>query len=181
MTFVLALRAAGVVRRARRVAEIGVLIAAVVSIAALVANAATDADVSAFQDDRPSVLWVVIAVLTPVAVVHRLLQHRRVTVQTLAGAVAAYLLITLAACYVFFSIDAQLDDGFFGDGQVPSHEFMYFSLVTITTLGYGDLSPSEQVGRLAATSEAPPGRFGHLVWSSCAGANATVVEKAEPT
>lgn len=158
VTLVLALRAAGVVRRWRRVAEVLVLVAAVVSVVGLTAQLVSDTDLSAFQSDRPSPLWVLIALVSPVAVIHRLLQHRRVTTQTLAGAVAAYLLIALAACYVFFAIDSSLDDGFFGTAETPSHEFMYFSLVTITTLGYGDLAPADPVGRLAATSEAVVGQ-----------------------
>lgn len=158
LTLVLAFRAAGVARRWRRVAEILVVVAAAISIATLIVEVASDREMSAIQTGRPSLLWVAIAVASPIAAVHRLLQHRRVTVQTLAGAVAAYLLIALAACYVFFAIDAALEDGFFGVGDVPSHEFMYFSLVTITTLGYGDLSPAEPFGRLAATSEAVIGQ-----------------------
>lgn len=158
LTLVLALRAAGVVKRVRRIAEVLVVLAAIATIVAIIVEIVADADSVLFESDRPSTLWVTIAVLSPIAVIRRLLQHRRVTVQTLAGAVAAYLLIALAACYVFFAIDSYLDDGFFGTGDSPSHEFMYFSLVTVTTLGYGDLSPVEPVGRLAATSEAVIGQ-----------------------
>ena len=158
LTLVLALRASGVAKRVRRVAEVLVVVAAILTIILLVAEIAADTSAAAFESDRPSTLWVSIAVLSPIAVVRRLLQHRHVTLQTLAGAVAAYLLIALASCYVFFAIDSYLDDGFFGSGNVPSHEFMYFSLVTITTLGYGDLSPADPVGRLAATSEAVIGQ-----------------------
>lgn len=158
VTLVLALRAAGVVRWWRRAAEVLVLLTAIVNAAGLTAQFVSEADRSAFQSDRPSPLWVAIAIVTPLAVIRRLLQHRRVSGETLAGAVAAYLLIALAFCYLFFAIDSALDDGFFGSVDTPSHEFMYFSLVTITTLGYGDLSPVEPVGRLAATGEAVIGQ-----------------------
>jgi voltage-gated potassium channel Kch len=36
--------------------------------------------------------------------------------------------------------------------------FMYFSLVTVTTLGYGDLSPVTDWARLLATTEAVIGQ-----------------------
>jgi len=158
VTLVLGLRAAGVTARLRRIAEIAVVLAALVSVGALIAELTVDVDLAGFHSDRPSVMWVAIAIVTPVAVVRRLLHHRSVSGQTLAGAVAAYLLIALASCYLFFLIDDIVDGGFFGDRSVPSHEFMYFSLVTITTLGYGDLSPDERVGQLAATSEAVIGQ-----------------------
>jgi len=158
VTLVLALRAAGVVRRWRRIAETLVVVAAVISVIGLIVQLTSDVDLKAFESDRPSPLWVLIALGSPLAVVRRLLQHRRVIGQTLAGAVAAYLLIALAACYVFIAIDATLAEGFFGSDDTPSHEFMYFSLVTITTLGYGDLSPVDPAGRLAATSVAVIGQ-----------------------
>jgi hypothetical protein len=124
----------------------------------LVLVSTTDVDLSVLESDRPSLLWVVIAMVTPVAVVRRLLQHRHVTAETLAGAVAAYLVVALAFCYVFHAVDGYWDGGFFGDPDVASHEFMYFSLVTITTLGYGDLAPAAPAGRLLAATEAVIGQ-----------------------
>lgn len=156
-TLVLALRAAGVVKRWRRGAEFLVVAAAVAHVVLLIVELTVDTDVAPIRSSRPSPIWVVITLLSPLAVLHRLLQHRRVSVQTLAGAVAAYLLIAMAGCYTFVAIDAVLDGGFFGV-EVDSHEFMYFSLVTITTLGYGDLSPAEPIGRLAATTMAVLGQ-----------------------
>lgn len=153
-TLVLALRAAGVIRRWRRFAEVLVVVAAVATILVLIIGLTTDSDVTVTESRRPSPLWVLVAIASPVAVVRRLVEHRRVTIQTLFGAVAAYLLLALAACYVFFTIDASVDDGFFGTDDVASNEFMYFSLVTLTTLGYGDLSPAGPVARLASTTEA---------------------------
>jgi len=158
ITLVLALRAAGVAPRWRRISEALVVLATVTSVVALAIGLTTDTEVTLFESYRPAHLWVAIALVTPVAVVRRLLHHRRVTRQTLAGAVAAYLLIALAFCYVFLSMDAVLDGGFFGLDATPSHDFMYFSLVTMTTLGYGDLVPATPIGRLASTSEAVIGQ-----------------------
>ena len=47
---------------------------------------------------------------------------------------------------------------FFNQGDQPTTSFMYFSLVTITTLGYGDLSPAHEVGKFLATAEAVIGQ-----------------------
>jgi len=159
VTLVLALRAAGVARRGRRVAEVAVVFAFVTSVTALVVQEVSDRELDAWQSNRPSPLWVLIAVLAPVAVVHRLVTHRSVSGGTLAGAIAAYLLISIAFCYLFLYIDGMLAGGFFdGDRTVASHEFMYFSLVSITTVGYGDLTPNGPVGQLVATSEAVIGQ-----------------------
>ena len=157
-TFVLAQRASGVARRWRRFAEVLAALAIAWSVGVVVVGLASDGDADPFIRHQPGVLWVIIAVLTPVAIIRRLLRHRRVTAQTLAGAVAAYLLIALAGCYVFLTLDSVLDDGFFGGGLSDSPDFMYFSLVTVTTLGYGDLAPADPLARLSATSLAVLGQ-----------------------
>ena len=157
-TFVLALTASGVVRRWRRFAVMLVVLAVSISLIQLIRDLTADPDLTTFVRHQPGVLWVAIALLTPIAIIRRLLRHRRVTGQTLAGAVAAYLLIALAGCYVFLTLDSALADGFFGGGESSSADFMYFSLVTVTTLGYGDLSPTESVGRLSATTLAVVGQ-----------------------
>lgn len=72
----------------------------------------------------------------------------------MAGAIAAYLLVAIAYCYVYLYIDGVTDHSFFVQtNQESSTDFMYFSLVTVTTVGYGDLSPGDDLPRLLATSE----------------------------
>jgi hypothetical protein len=159
VALVLALRASGVARRGRRIAEFLVVFAFVTSVVVIVAEQVGDVDAAGWQSDRPSPLWVLIALLTPVAVVHRLVSHRTVSTGTLAGAIAAYLLVAIAFCYLFLFVDGALDGGFFvGGSEVASHEFMYFSLVSITTVGYGDLTPNGPVAQLLATTEAVIGQ-----------------------
>jgi len=88
-------------------------------------------------------LWVVLSVPAPVVIVRRLLRHREVTMRTLAGAIGAYLLIPVAFQFVFLFADGLLPNGFFGRPQPPT-AFMYFSLSTVTTVGYGDLAPRDR-------------------------------------
>ena len=156
-TFVLALRASGVARRWRIVT--GALVAGVVvlTLVLVLVGAVTDVDTVVVRSGSPSPVWVLVSVLTPVAVVRRLTQHRRVTLQTLFGVVSAYLLLALAFDLVFLSLDAYGSQPFFGQEE-PTTAFMYFSLVTITTLGYGDLSAVTDVGRMAAVAEAVIGQ-----------------------
>jgi hypothetical protein len=159
ITLVLGLRASGVARRWRRAADLLVALAVVTSIIVLVVEQFTDADANAWQSDRPSPLWVAVAVITPVAVVRRLVMHRRVSASTMAGAIAAYLLVAIAYSYVYLYIDGVTDHTFFVQtDQDSSTDFMYFSLVTVTTVGYGDLSPADDLPRLLATSEAVLGQ-----------------------
>ncbi len=159
VTLLLALRASGIARRWQRVADALFVLAAILSLTFLGVAIASDADLRGFSSGRPSPLWVVIAVMTPLAVIRRLTKHRRVTRATMLGAVAAYLLIALAYWYVFLFVDGAQSEPFFGDaGEQATTSFMYFSLTTITTVGYGDLTAASNLGRLLATSEAVTGQ-----------------------
>ena len=159
ITLLLALRASGVARRWRIVADALFVAAAAVSIALLVAALVTDETLGAFSADRPSPIWAAIAVVSPLAVIRRLVRHRQVTTATMLGAVAAYLLLALAFCNVFLFVDSVQAEPFFAGASLDSTtSFMYFSLVSITTVGYGDLAAATDLGRLLAASEALVGQ-----------------------
>ncbi len=154
-TLLLALRSSGVGRRFQMVADIVIVVGIVLTI---VYVAFTEFSGSPAPASRtPSAVWVLLSLLAPVVVVRRLVHHERATAQTLAGAVSAYLLIALAFNFAFLTVDAFANTPFFGSEE-PTTSFMYFSLVTITTLGYGDLSAVEPFGRLLTTMEAVVGQ-----------------------
>lgn len=92
-------------------------------------------------------------------IVHRVLSERDVTLDTIAGAACAYVLLGLVFGQVFVLIEIFAPGSF----EIPSsfvvgHEgdvraaLTYFSLTTLTTVGYGDIHPSVPgVGALAVT------------------------------
>ena len=104
------------------------------------------------------IVWVLLIIATPFLVLHRVLEHTEVTSETLFGAVSVYLLVAVAGTYVFLLIQVLSGNEFFGSEQ-PTTAFMYFSLVTISTLGYGDLSPVTEVPRAAASTLAVVGQI----------------------
>lgn len=71
----------------------------------------------------------------------------------LAGAISAYLLIAFTFTFAFLTVNSYESGDFFGRAE-PTTSFMYFSLTSITTVGYGDLTATTDLGRLLATSEA---------------------------
>ena len=158
VTLLLALRASGVSRRWRRGAEVLLAVSTAATLALLAIRLVTDVDLSVLDPHTPSPLWVAIALVTPIAVVRRLLQHRRVTAGTMMGAVAAYLLIALAFCYVMLTIGNAQGGFFLGESEVSTTTTMYFSLVSLTTVGYGDVSPATDLGRYVASMEAVVGQ-----------------------
>jgi len=150
-TLLLALRASGVARAWRLAADALVgfmVIFALVGVVLSLVIPGASVEVTIDPD-----LWVVLSLLAPVVIVRRLLHHREVTNRTLQGAISAYLLIPVAFQFIFHTVDALLPGGFFGSPKPPT-AFMYFSLSTVTTVGYGDLAPASDLGRLLATVEA---------------------------
>jgi len=84
-----------------------------------------------------------------------------VTVHRVQGAVAAYLLLGLAWSLAY-DLVASYDAGAFtgpasaaGDGT----RFAYFSFVTLTTVGYGDVTPVHPAARSLAMAEALTGQL----------------------
>ena len=83
-----------------------------------------------------------VTVTLPVTV-NRVLHHRRVTYETVLGALCAYVLIGLLFAFLYLAVDDFRDSPFFAQpGEHDQGEFLYFSFVALTTLGFGDLSPS---------------------------------------
>lgn len=84
-----------------------------------------------------------------------------VTMDTLAGAVSAYLLIGITYGLAYGLIE-QLHPGSFRDTVEPRHviipsEFIFFSFVTLTTVGYGDIVPWGPHARALAIIEGVTG------------------------
>lgn len=160
LTLVFALRASGVAKRPRRIAEIAVGIIVLGATALTIGEAIVDVPGTAeFDAARPSFAWTLITIVAPFIVLRRVMKHDKVTIQTLLGAVSVYLLLALAFNYAFLVVD-DVSGGspFFAQPETTS-SFMYFSLSTITTVGYGDLTAVSDTGRFLASAEAVLGQI----------------------
>ncbi len=105
------------------------------------------------------VLFALLLLLTPALVVLRLLMRPRITLDTVAGALTAYLQVGIFFA-ALFRLSDLLDGGdFFSQGPHPVSAFQYFSFVTLTTVGYGDLTPASSTGQLLASLEALTGQL----------------------
>lgn len=93
---------------------------------------------------------------TLVIVVDRVLRHHgAVTLQTIAGALSAYMLLGFLFAAVFGVVDWLQDGTFFVNGEeANATTLQYFSFTTLTTVGYGDYTAASASGRGMATFEA---------------------------
>jgi hypothetical protein len=154
-TLLIAMRASGINPRRQRVLD--VVIAMTIAGYTIAVLADVTMGVGAEQRSGISAAIAVLSVAAPVIVVLRLVQHRTVTMATLYGAIAAYLLVAVAYFFAFLTV-GQWQGTFFTSVSEPSSSYMYFSLTTITTVGYGDLTAATHLGRLLANSEAVVGQ-----------------------
>ncbi len=72
----------------------------------------------------------------------RVARHRRVTHETVLGALCAYVLLGLLFAFVFLAVEEVRGDFFAQAGEHPQSEFLYFSFITLTTLGLSAATPS---------------------------------------
>ena len=73
----------------------------------------------------------------------RIAHHKKVTSETILGALCAYILFGLLFAFVFLALGEFRDTSFFAQpGPHEASEYLYFSFVALTTLGFGDLSPA---------------------------------------
>jgi hypothetical protein len=85
-----------------------------------------------------------------------------VNVEVLCASVAAYLMIALLWAFAY-ALVARLVPGSFAfsgpasDRPMERFEPLYFSFCTLTTVGYGDISPASRPARLLAVLEATIG------------------------
>jgi hypothetical protein len=97
--------------------------------------------------------------LTVVVSIGRVLRTERVSVQSIYGALSAYLLIGLMFAAFFGALGDLVHGPFFADGQPANAETeQYFSFTTLTTLGYGDFTAAGSLGRAVAVLEALTGQ-----------------------
>ena len=83
-----------------------------------------------------------------------------ITVRTMFGVLCVYLLLGMAFGFAYGLISAIDDGRFFAqitDGAQA--DFLYFSFVTMTTTGFGDLTAAYDLGRSVAVTEALIGQI----------------------
>jgi hypothetical protein len=120
-----------------------------------------------YFDDSPLAETIEFACLIPffLAAVRSIYRHvlysPRVTYDEIRGALCLYLLLGLVWAAAYRIVVLWIPDAFSGLDQHPSgwHSLIYFSFVTLATLGYGDITPAHPLARMLSTTEAMIGTF----------------------
>jgi len=84
------------------------------------------------------------------------LHDKKISVTTLFGSLCAYFFIGLVWSYIYYFILVVEPGAFTGIKllQNTENEFIYYSFVTLTTLGYGDVVPVSSIAKTMSWLEA---------------------------
>ena len=155
----LALDRSKVQRRTFRAAAITLTVVGVSTLMLTVLREATFAQDNLLVAINSFMFAVLFAIAFP-AVVRRAFKHDRVTMNSLIAAVTGYLLIGIWFAATYRGLAALNGYSFFRETTQPrGGDFTYFSFLTLTTVGYGDLSPGTDIARIASITEAVIGQI----------------------
>jgi hypothetical protein len=107
----------------------------------------------------------VFMIMLTVVTLTKVFAKGRVTAHRVRGAIAAYLLFGISFSLLYGLLDQILPNSFSlaagADGFTPERQeaLTYFSFVTLTTVGYGDITPTHEISRMFVVMEALLGQL----------------------
>jgi hypothetical protein len=107
------------------------------------------------------VFTVLFLLLVAMLIVSHVLKAEKVSGEKIFGALSVYLLLGVIWAFLYLVVDFLVPGSFRNgqDGVLTGAEMVYYSFVTLTTLGYGDIVPVAPSVRALATLEAITGQL----------------------
>jgi hypothetical protein len=154
LTLLAALRASQVSRRLFRIAAVVAAVALLASLVSLLFDSGNDGTGAFFA------LSVLMVAGAPIAIGRALWRRPTVDVHTVLGAVCIYVLVGMLFAFLYGAVGYLASAPFFVQTNDPSSaDFLYFSFITLTTVGYGDYTAAGGLGRALASIEALLGQI----------------------
>jgi voltage-gated potassium channel Kch len=108
----------------------------------------------------PALICTLLIAVTSIDIVRRLFSHKIVNTRTVMGALCIYLLFGLFFAYLCATIVTLTHIPLFVQVKKPSlSDDLYFSYITLTTVGYGDFTPGSGLTRALVVVEALSGQL----------------------
>jgi hypothetical protein len=153
ITLIVALAASGVPHRLRRAAVVLVVVGFVVSLIAIPWNGRGTVSSAGFIN-------MVLVAGAPVAIAWSVVRRRVIDIQTILAALCIYVLVGMFFAFLYSGIGNAASKPFFAqEATATSADYQYFSFITLTTTGYGDLTAAGNLGRSFAVLEALTGQI----------------------
>jgi len=154
LTLLAALLASRAGRRLFRIAAVVAVFAVVAAVGSVIF------DTGATSTGAFFILNVLLVATAPVAIARALWRRRTVDLRTVLGAVCIYVLLGMMFAFAYGAINQFGSEPFFAQtSHATTSDFLYFSYITWTTVGYGDFTARSDIGRAIAVVEALSGQL----------------------
>ena len=104
-------------------------------------------------------LWALVGLLAAAGALHFVLTADQIGGEHVFAALSAYLLAGIFFGVTYWAIEVALPGSFAGPSDFSRESAVYFSFVTLATLGYGDFLPRSEMARGVATFEVIGGQL----------------------
>jgi Ion channel len=133
---------------------------AVTAVAVTVGTAAVAALGGRSRGGVADVIGAALLVLVAVAIVLEFRRDVNVTVQSVMAGLCIYVVLGMLFASVASAVSAISGSSYFaGRSSANSSDYVYFSFITLATVGYGDLVPALRLGRALAVLEGLMGQL----------------------
>jgi hypothetical protein len=151
-TLVAALFAADVSLRLRRVAVVVTVVAFVAELSLV--------GFGHSGEGTAGLINAALVALAPFAIARSVVRRRIIDTRTVLAALCIFVLFGMLWAFVYTTLGAFSSEPFFAQTtDATSADYLYFSFITQTTVGYGDLSAAGNPGRACAVLEALVGQL----------------------
>ncbi|MCP4963928.1 MAG: two pore domain potassium channel family protein [bacterium] len=105
--------------------------------------------------------WIAVSIYAfaaPVLIMYRVLRQKQITIDLIFGALCVYLFIGIDFA-IMYTVIFELDAASFAFAHAGVDSLYYFSYMTLTTVGYGDITPVSSAARALTVVEAITGQI----------------------
>ncbi|MGZ6617535.1 MAG: potassium channel family protein [Solirubrobacteraceae bacterium] len=126
--------------------------AAAFAIAGAAAAAASALGAGSALSGTSALIEVALLAVAAGEVLGTVLTESEVGFRTILGAISVYVILGVLFSFVYAAVD-RLQPGLFFGQPIQTGDFVFFSITTLTTTGYGNLVPAGQPGRMLSGLE----------------------------
>lgn len=166
LTVLFAMHTSGAGRHLLRAAQVAVAVSLAAGVAQAIVSRGGATNGGMVHGAAPGFSFLLVGVLllfTPIAILRRVLQKESVDLETIFAAVDVYIIIGLIFSVVYIGVanlTPSQDAPFLAQaGPHPASNYVYLSFVTLTTVGFGDLTPLSNLARSIVVLEALMGQI----------------------
>ena len=96
-------------------------------------------------------------------VMYQITQNREIRVNVIIGSFCGYMLLSMIALFTYLAIELNFPKSFHGISyeriDLVYNELSYFSFITLTSIGFGDIYPKTEMARLVTAFFGMIGQF----------------------